>query len=66
MDVKAKEKIISKAGPDDLGLFSFLWKHCMELVLVVIDSLDLEVAAGLIRNTWVFYHHGQAWKGAKS
>lgn len=33
---------------------------------MMIDSSDLEVAAGLVRNARVFYHHGQAWKGAES
>lgn len=66
MDVNAEEKIITKADPNGLGLFTFLWKHCVGLVLVMIDSSDLEVAAGLVRNARVFYHHGQAWKGAES
>lgn len=66
MDGKAKEKIISKASPRGLGLFSFLRKHRAELVRAVIDGSHLDVAAGLVRNRGVFYHHGQAWKGAES
>lgn len=38
----------------------------MELVLEMIDSSNLEEAAGLVTNSWVFYPHGQAWNGAGS
>lgn len=65
MDLKAKEKIIGKAGPDGLGLISFPGKHGVEVVLTLIDGCDLEVAADLL-GTRVFYHHGQACEGARA